>query len=119
MSGDGSWPDGNTRPNQTGPLDYMSEGKNTQSWLLESSGPLYLDTYFKRKLHLCKRGDFKHSKIDNLWKKITLIMPNAAISDVLFREVSDILELVFVKLLFGSDELMALCRGQYEPALNI
>lgn len=39
-------------------------------------------------------------------------MPNAAISDVLFGEVSDVLELVFVKLLFGSDELMALSRGK-------
>lgn len=27
---------------QAGPLDYMSEGKNILSWLLESSGPLIL-----------------------------------------------------------------------------
>lgn len=39
-------------------------------------------------------------------------MPNAAISNALFREVSDVLELVFVKFVFGSGELMALSRGK-------
>ncbi|KAF2987242.1 hypothetical protein EK904_000053 [Melospiza melodia maxima] len=41
-------------------------------------------------------------------------MSEAAISNVLFREVSDVLELVFVKLQLGSDELMALSRGNTE-----
>lgn len=98
---------------QRGPLDYMSEGKNILSWLLQSPGPLYLNTHFRRKLYVCKRGGFKHSKIQNLCGRIhPVIMPNAANSNVLFREVSDVLELVFVKSRFGSGELMVLSPGK-------
>lgn len=46
-------------------------------------------------------------------------MPNAAVSNVLFREVSDILELQFVNLLFWSDEMIVLAPGKQEPVLNI
>lgn len=96
---------------QTGPLDYMSEGKNILSWLLQLSGPLYRDTYFKRKLYLSKGGGFKHSKTQNLWKKL-LLLCLMLLFQISCSEKWVIPRAGIVKLLIGSDEIMALSRGK-------
>lgn len=102
----------NPSQKQTGHLDYVSEGKNILSCCYSYQSHFILVHISEEICFSVREEVLNTAKSKICVKKNPVAMPNAAISDILFRKVSDGLELVFVKLLFGSDELMALSRGK-------